>query len=229
MEKTLIKSCVTEKILLTENVIEFHLKKPPSFVYTAGQFIQLHVPDGEKTVLRSYSLSSSPHDPDLELCVKIIPSGKASAYLGHVSPGDSLVFDGPQGRFTHPTDPIPLVCIATGAGIAPIMSIVSDELAFKKNESPIELIFGVRSEADIFWLERLETLQRDYNNFHYTLTLSQPTPTWDSHRGRVTAHLPLQTTNKKFYICGSPQMIMDVRKILLERKADAKTIYFEAF
>jgi ferredoxin-NADP reductase len=234
-----LQSQVIEKTMLNENVVELRLAKPEGFSYVAGQFIQLVVskneplvvsPTGTEPVIRrSYSISSTPNDPYIELCIKYVPGGVGSTYVAQLSVGDSIQFLGPNGRFIARNPPESLSCIATGVGLAPIMGLVTDELQHKKNTAPIELIFGVRQESDIFWLERLETLARDYANFSYTLTLSQPTPTWQSVRGRVTAHLPTEVAHKKFYLCGSQEMVKDVRTLLVSQGVEAKDIHFEIF
>jgi len=40
--------------------------------------------------------------------------------------------------------------VATGVGISPMVGIIQDELINKKTTQPIHLLFGVRSEKDIF-------------------------------------------------------------------------------
>ena len=50
--------------------------------------------------------------------------------------------------------------------------------------------------------------------------------------GRITAHLPEKVLNKKnnhFYLCGSPEMVKDVRKLLIENGMEVKNIKFEIF
>ena len=99
----------------------------------------------------------------------------------------------------------------------------------KKNTNQIHCLFGVRREIDIFWIDRLETLARDYENFSYTLTLSQPTSTWDGKLGRVTDHLGKIDTRGQYFGCGNLEMIKDVRELLTAAEVPMKQIHFEIF
>lgn len=220
---------LVEKTALNQDVFELRFSKPDSFEYRAGQFVQFLIPDGEKKITRSYSISSLPKEDYIEFCVKIIPDGLASTYFKNMKIGEEVEFKGPLGRFVSNENNNSICLVATGVGLAPIYGIVENELKVKKNPSRVHLHFGVRSEKDIFWLERLETLDRDFENFSYTLTLSRPTDTWDSHKGRVTEYAKDEEVDQDFFLCGSAEMVKEVRQILVEKKADPKRIHFEIF
>ncbi len=228
--QTIYQTTLQEKKTIAKDLLELRFEKPEGFVFDAGQFIQCHIPDGDSMVLRSYSLSSTPSDPYLELCVKLLPEGKASRLFAHMNVGDKLQFQGPQGRFTNLQNNVPLVCIATGAGMAPIMSLLRNEAEQKKNTSPIKLLFGVRSEADIFWTDRLDILTNTHPNISSLLTLSQPTEQWRGQRGRVTTHASTTAmSHAEYFLCGSIEMVKDVRQILTAAGIEMKKIHFEIF
>lgn len=221
---------IESKITLNHNVVELRLAKPSGFTFAAGQFIQLIVTESEPRIRRSYSISSTPESPYIELCIKLLPDGIGSAYVAARRVGDTLSFLGPQGKFVVNDHTAPITCVATGVGLAPIIGIIEDELVHQRNTSDINLIFGVRSEQDIFWMERLETLARDYANFHYTLTLSQPSTSWQSHTGRVTSHLPNSLpTPHHVFLCGSLDMVKDVRQHFTALGLPPTMIHFEIF
>ena len=220
---------LVEKIALNQDVLELRFGKPDGFEYEAGQFVQFLIPDGDKKTPRSYSISSLPKENYIEFCVKILADGLASTYFKKMNLGDEIEMKGPLGRFTSKESKANTCLVATGVGLAPIYGIIENELKMKKNPSRIHLHFGVRSEKDIFWLERLETLERDFDNFSYTLTLSRPTDTWDSHRGRVTDYAKDEEVDQDFFLCGSADMVKDVRQILIDKKADPARIHFEIF
>lgn len=226
--KDTFTATLSEKTMLNESVIELQFEKPEGFSYKAGQFLQFFIQTAEGPVPRSYSICSTPADQHLSFCIKLIPGGVGSTALAEMNIGDTVECKGPLGHFTL-EQTVPIYGIATGAGIAPIMGIITDQLRNKKNVGDIHLLFGVRNEADIFWMEKLETLARDYENFTYTLTLSQPTETWDSHKGRVTAHLTDINRRKEYILCGSMEMVKEVRETLLEKKVDPQQIHFEIF
>jgi len=120
--------------------------------------------------------------------------------------------------------------VATGAGIAPIMSIINNQLDKKQNTQKIILLFGVRSQEDIFFVNYLEKLNK-YLNFSYQITLSRPDENgeWTGLRGRVTDHIEGDFVGHQIYLCGNATMVKDVREILINKKVEPKQIHFEIF
>ncbi len=214
---------------VAEDTVELHLQRPSGFNFLAGRFIQFLIPDADKVAKRSYSLSSHPQAPDIEVCLKLLPGGLASTYFTQVTGATSINFTGPQGKFICSVSSSPLYFVATGSGLGPIMSILTDELKNKSNTAAINLLFGVRSEADIFWLDRLDELTKLFSNFTYQLTLSQPGPLWSGLSGRVTLHLPGAAAGQYYFLCGSADMVKDARIILMARGSEANDIHFEIF
>lgn len=218
-------TAIIAKKIIGEHFLELRFAKPEGLGYEPGQFLQLLVPPAATP--RSYSLSSTPSDDYLEFGVKLYDGGLASDYFKTLTVGDMVELRGPFGRFTN-IHPDPIVGIATGAGLVPIYGILHNEIINKKNQAPMHLIFGVRTETDLFWLDRLETLAATNPNFTYLVTLSQPTEQWDKARGRVTDHLTL-LPDARYFICGNPEMVKDVRAQLLEKTVPATNIHLEIF
>ncbi|MBP9760870.1 MAG: FAD-dependent oxidoreductase [Candidatus Magasanikbacteria bacterium] len=217
-----------DKKSLTHNVLELTFEKPENFSFQAGQFVRFFIPDQTGEIPRSYSLVSTPFDTTLSFCVKLLPEGKASAYFPTMHIGQTIDFDGPRGRFCV-TEQTPLYFVATGSGIAPMLGLIRDELEYKKNTNEISLLFGLRHKEDIFWQDEFAALQNTYQNFRYNLVLSQPTEEWEGLEGRVTHHLTAHHGDHHFFICGSPEMVKDVRSLLLAEKVEMKKIHFEIF
>jgi ferredoxin-NADP reductase len=220
---------LTEKKELVSDMFQLRFAKPAGFAFEAGQFIQVQVPNGDKFLLRSYSLSSTPEDDFIELCVKILEDGKASAMFLAMEEGEEMQFRGPVGRFVvndeHPAN----FFVATGAGIAPIIGMIRDQLENKKDAKQLHLLFGVRYDHDIFWIERLDQLTSKFANFTYQLTLSRPSTDWKGLQGRVTEHLQDHPKDHGFYICGNGGMVKDVRTLLINNDVDLKSIHLEIF
>lgn len=219
---------LTKKKQLNKNVLELHFSRPEGFHYEAGQFVQFLVNDGEKTVPRAYSLCSTPSDDQLTFCVKVLPNGKASGMFSDMNEGDEATIRGPLGRFTCEKVGV-LHFVATGVGIAPIIGIIRDQLATKRNTHHVHLIFGVRHETDWFWIDELHKLCQQYPNFKYETALSQPESTWGGLKGRVTDHICTRFPESHYYICGSAPMVKDVRSILQEAGYPNEQIHFEIF
>lgn len=237
MARTLISAQISTITALTPDVFQIRFPKPEGFNYVAGQFIQLAVPGVSSSdpkevieILRSYSLSSYTGESELELCVKLLPDGVGSNFVREARPGDQINFYGPVGRFVIPNEVTsPQVFVATGVGLAPIMGMIQDGLLMRQAQEPFHLLFGVRKEVDLFWLDRLQALAIKFPNFTYTITLSQPDSTWTGQSGRVTAHLDTLPLNGQYYLCGSSEMVAEVKQHLVSKGVLPKAIHLEIF
>jgi CDP-4-dehydro-6-deoxyglucose reductase, E3 len=213
---------------LTHDVQEFTFDKPDTLDFNAGQFLQFFIPHEGEMLPRAYSICSSPQDNYLRFCIKILPDGKASTFFDNMPVGESIEISDPNGHFYN-NKKQPLSLVATGSGIAPMMGIVKDELIYKKNTDEIRLLFGVRHEKDMFWQEEFDSLALEYPNFSYNMVLSRPEESWQGLKGYVTDHIEKHTDDHNFFLCGSKEMVIDVRKRLLTDGVDGKLIHFEIF
>src|SRR5262245_33866777 len=101
------------------------------FNFTPGQFISCLLPVGGETIIRPYSIASSPEEPRvLEICLNLVPGGPGSHYLFSLDVGAAVHFTGPWGTFTLGQQPdAECVFIADGTGIAPIRPMLRRALA----------------------------------------------------------------------------------------------------
>jgi NAD(P)H-flavin reductase len=120
------------------------------------------------------------------------------------------------------------VCfVATGTGIVPVLSMVE---SFSKDfDRKIKIIFGLREEKDLFYVERIENLKSKFKDFSSVITLSRPTDSWKGDKGRVTSHLKNIKKDAQYFVCGSGAMINDVRKTLKEKGVKKGDVFFENF
>ena len=215
---------------IAKEVLEVKISLPAGFTYLAGQFIQVAIPMSSGEVLRSYSLSSYPGEPELELCVKLLPDGVGSNFFRALKSGDPINFYGSVGRFIVPAEvTTPLVFVATGSGLAPIMGMIQDALLVRQIHEPIQLLFGVRTTEDLFWTEHLENLAQKFPHFTYNITLSQPDPSWTGITGRVTAHLEALHPGAQYFLCGGAEMVAEVKQYLVAKGVLLQTIHLEIF
>ena len=207
---------------------ELRFTKPVPFTFQPGQFIQFFFDKEGTPTPRSYSIASTPADEELEFLIKILDNGLASTHFLAMEIGDELAMSEPQGRFTCNPEATDQYFIATGSGLAPVISMVTDELRTKEVAHPIHVIFGVRSQHDLFWVDRLEELARD-SRCSVTITLSQPEAGWEGLSGRVTEHTDDLPADGHYYLCGSAPMVMEMRKLLLAKGCTAPQMHFEIF
>lgn len=212
--------------------MELRFERPVGFVFLAGQFVRFKIFHDGESIMRSYSIASTPADPEysgLEFCLKILPDGKASNFFKNITAGEAVEISDAKGMFVCRSEHrANKMFVATGVGLAPIISMIENEL--KKGErNKINLLFGVRTVEDIFWVDRLDELKNSFDNFKYQLTLSRPADDWKGLGGRVSDHLSHVDLSCEYYICGSVEMVKDVRSLLLQKGVDTKNIHFEIF
>lgn len=222
---------LVEKRSLTPDVrhLRLRLVTPAEIAFRAGQFIQLLV---APRVLRQYSLCSPPSKKgEVELCADVSPGGEGSRFIEQLATGDVFRFRGPFGVFVLPEQaPEGLLFVATGAGIAPIRSMISDLLS-RPAVPTLRLLFGNRSADAILYDSEFRELARRGTAFQYIPTLSEPPSTWTGERGRVTDALSRwpELPRSPIYICGSPAMVDDVRRVLRARGVPEENVHFEKF
>src|SRR6188472_1281365 len=138
--------------------------------HRAGQHvdIRLTAEDGYQAE-RSYSIASAPNGARLDLTVVRIADGEVSPYLAdELKPGDRIELRGPVGGYFvwEPPQGGPLLLVAGGSGIAPLMAM-------------IRLRAAVGSDVDT----RLLFSSRDWDD-----TSSQP-PGWSGYARPVDAEM----------------------------------------
>ncbi len=216
----------TQKKLVAPGVYEIRFKKPEGFAFKAGQFVLFDVPlvsDPANIQPRAYSLASTPDEPDILLCIKILPGGRTSTWIEQaLEPGTTIVMKGPFGVFTlQPAKTSKdYLFICTGAGVAPFRGMIKHALESGEKRN-MDLIFGARTKADLFWIDEFSELSKQYPNFSFHASLTSGEEDWHGHRGRVQIMAPQvmagREQNTAVYICGAPDMVKDVKTHCLEQ------------
>ncbi|KAA0963664.1 pyridoxamine 5'-phosphate oxidase family protein [Pseudomonas sp. ANT_H12B] len=94
-------------------------------VFQAGQHLPLRFNIAGEVHIRTYSLSSAPSDDFFRISVK--REGVVSSHLHEIRVGDLLEARAPQGHFTvAPHERRPLVLLAAGVGITPLLSMLRE-------------------------------------------------------------------------------------------------------
>ena len=218
------KLTCTKKRIIAKDTYEILFTKPQGFSFKPGQFVLLDVPLIEKPAdiqTRAFSIASTPDEPDILLCVKLKPGGRASRWIAEILQEGTLVpMKGPFGNFLLDTATSKeYLFIATGAGIAPFRPQILAAL-HAGDTRRMDVVFGVRTEEDVFWVDEFEALSKQFPNFSLHITLSAPSPAWNGHRGRVQTLVPVVVqdfSNKCVYVCGNPDMTKDVKGMCLSQ------------
>jgi ferredoxin-NADP reductase len=217
----------------TEDIKTFRLARPEGFHFTPGQFLMVRVQVEGKHLVRCYSISSAPGaERVLEISVK--RQGLVSGTLhSTLRPGSQLSIEGPRGGFVYPAgDERPLVLLAGGVGITPLMGMLRHAVVAEPGR-PVTLLFSVRAEQDIVYREELALLARRHPQLRVAIALSRGAWTPDYYAGRIDARLieslvpdPLGALHM---LCGPAAMIASITGLLASLGVPADQIRSEAF
>ena len=145
--------------LLSKDIMQVKLRLAPTsnFVFLEGQFIDII---GPNSIRRSYSMASFSSNKEIVLLIKKVQCGELSNYwFNEAKLNDLLRIDGPKGTFFLRDKSKSVVFLATGTGIAPIISILDgleSDPDFNQTES-ISLFWGNRVQQDFIWKPNLAT------------------------------------------------------------------------
>ncbi|MDA1280376.1 MAG: ferredoxin reductase [Chloroflexi bacterium] len=218
----------------------FRLKMAEPRKFRAGQHfdIRLTAPDGYKAQ-RSYSVSSSPEDPGiLEFAIELIHDGEVSSYFHEaVQPGEEIEIRGPiGGHFTwSPELAKPVIFIAGGSGIAPIMSMLRQRFSSPKRATG-SLLFSVRTKQDILFRGELEHMMVSDPTFRSVVTLTRDAHAdWTGPTRRIDIQMiesAVKASGQKperAYICGGTGFVESIATMLFDSGLNYDDIRIERF
>ena len=220
----------------TDDYFSFTTTRDDGFRFDNGQFVMIGLEIDGKPLLRAYSIASANWEEQLEFFSIKVPSGPLTSRLQHIQPGDRvLVGKKPTGTLLI-SDLNPgrnLYLLGTGTGLAPWLSIIKDPATYERFERVI-LAHGVRRASDLAYRDYIQNeLPRHQllgdvigQKLRYYPAVSREA---FKHHGRLTglmasgemAHSlgiePLQAEHDRAMVCGSPQMLADLRALLDDR------------
>lgn len=218
--------------------------------FKPGQFLtfRLDIPaaaGNTEQVVRCYSLSDAPRPDGYRVSIKRVPPpagshfppGRSSAFFhDRVVAGSLLQARAPAGHFHIDRGDAPVVLIAGGIGITPMLSMLNWSLAEQPGRE-IWLFYGVRNSRELVMKSHLEALAAAHPNFHLWLCFSDPLPEDMAgqnylHKGCIDVNLlrmqlPLKPFH--FYICGPTTMLESLVPALDDWGVPDAHIHFEAF
>ena len=161
---------------LTDEVISFRVLLNEALSFQAGQFMLLQFPG--VVGARAYSMVNYASQTDqLDFVIKRLEGGICSELIfGNGLDNHQVTLFGPLGHAVfEPELEHNILLLAGGSGIAGMMAMLqqASEIGYL-NSHKFELIFGVRSAADIFYLPILQRLAGQYPaNIAVTIALSE--------------------------------------------------------
>jgi ferredoxin-NAD(P)+ reductase (naphthalene dioxygenase ferredoxin-specific) len=208
------------------------------FTFSAGQYAQLELPVAPG-ISRDYSMANRPDQPLLEFHVRVMPGGSVSHRIATaLNVGDMVKVSGPMGTsYLRAQHSGPMLCIAGGSGLAPVISIAGTALA-SGFAQPVHLYFGVRAERDVYFERELAGLQEHHANFRAYIVLSEPGATSSlgtllpRRYGVVTDAVAADFADLagfKAYFAGPPPMVDAATALVKARAVGLRDIHADAF
>jgi len=220
---------VIKKINLTDDVFEIHYKSSESFEIKPGQFITFILP---KIWGRAYSVLEQNVDKTI-LIIKRVKKENWwrwwSIFLCDAKVWDKFNWVWPVGHFVLKEEDNNKLFIWTGTWLVPLYNQIISWLE-RWDKSEYTLLFWVRKQEDIFYLENLEKISNKYNNFKYNIYFSRDELEW-TDKWYVTNYLTKENLENinEFYICWAPAMVNSSLEKLKENWINEENIFFEKF
>jgi naphthalene 1,2-dioxygenase ferredoxin reductase component len=223
-----IKAMVVRLEETARDVRRMWLRPAKSFAYSPGQYAMLGFgPDH----VRPYSMAGLGDDGELEFHVHHEPGGRVTRYIAEtLALGDTVRLTGPLGTaYLRRKHCGPMLCIAGGTGLAPILSIVRGALAAGMT-NPIHVYYGSAGTADLYGVEWVEELANRHANLKLHLVANGVNPRY--RRGLLTDAVAADFKSLagwRAYLAGNPAMVEAATLLAKRIGIDPGHIHAEAF
>ncbi|MBA4723399.1 MAG: NO-inducible flavohemoprotein [Alcanivorax sp.] len=242
---------VRQREAASDNIVSLYLVPEdgqPLQPHQPGQYVTLRVtPENGAPVMRNYSLSNRPGSEHYRISVKRelacdagAPDGVCSNYLhDRIAQGDVVELAPPCGEFV--LTPVaeagkPLVLIAGGVGITPILSMLYAALEQQPDREVIFIQCALNGAVRPFERE-LATLRGEYPNLTVHVRFSEATDedrirALHDSEGLLDSALLDQLIgdqDAEFYLCGPAPMLKHGWRLLKQRAVEDADIHFEFF
>ena len=225
----------------TPGLFSFRTTRSKGFRFVPGQFARLGVQKFDQagnasTVWRAYSMVSAHYDDFLEFYSIVVPNGEFTTELSRLTVGDTLFVEKTSygfmtlARFEQGGAPgKDLWLLASGTGLAPFLSILSDPHTWESYENLV-LVHSVRYSPELTYLDQIDAFNTGdlFGSFGCRLTYlpvvtreqipgalnSRITSLVDDGRLEAAAGVDLDLDRSRIMLCGNPDMLRDTRKVL---------------
>ena len=220
---------------LNESVVELTLEIDEAeheAQFLPGMYYLMRVPNTDHW--RPYSMCSTVEQlPSMRFLIRLLEGGAMSTYLKNECAIDAeLEIDGPHGAFKLQQPPQgPVVLIAGGTGLAPVLSILDTLAEMRWRAHSIYLHFGVNRLAELFYLDELAARLEWLPNLNLRISLVEPHPDWQGALGYPTNGVPDEALgpDTEAFLCGPPAMVDAAVTVLEARGISPAQIHFESF
>lgn len=223
---------------LTHDILKVWVKADRPVAFTAGQYASLEAPGLPRG--RNYSFADAPQQAGsdtLSFFIRKVPGGAfTGALFDDALTGLPLKMQAPHGTFFLREGDAPMVCIAGGSGLAPLISVLQD-MRGRGVQRPCVLLFGARTQGDLYALEQIRSIADAWPAaFAFIPILSQEPQGsgWSGARGMVTDFIGhaapgFDWHRAEGYLCGPPPMIDAAIERLAAMGIGPERIFYDKF
>ncbi|OYW83586.1 MAG: nitric oxide dioxygenase [Asticcacaulis sp. 32-58-5] len=238
---------VVRKVEESDTVTSFYLAPADGSAvpdFKAGQYITIRAPYQDSTTMRNYSLSDKPGRAHFRISVKrevglnaLMPGGLVSNWLHDaVEVGQVVEIAPPCGEFylepaSHPERP--LVLLAAGIGITPILSMLEQAIEVTPDREIIFIHANLNRDTHAF-RARLETLMTGNPKLKVHFRYDDAGDASDAHisTGLINAELIesfVPNRDADYYFCGPHGFMTAIYRDLLKWGIPSAQVHFEFF
>lgn len=209
-------------------------KHREAFRHRPGQYLTLRRREDGREVRRSYSIACAP-GRGLSVGIRRVPGGAFSEWAQRLAPGDTVEAMPPQGRFVS-GDEDPVLLIAAGSGVTPMVAIAAEAL---ERGAHATLVYGNRATGSIMFKDALEAMKDRYlGRFRLVHVLSRESQDVALLNGRVDGAKLRELATRGLidpheadavFLCGPGGMIDEVSAALVDLGVPDERIRFERF
>ena len=196
----------------------FYLTFEKTGAFKAGQTVAVGVVPGVEP--RLYSIASGEQEKEMSILFIVVPGGFLTPRMAELNEGDELFVSSAFGSFTATEEPA--YWIASGTGIAPYHSMYLSGKAENKM-----LIHGGRKLHSFYFENQFVPV---FGN-NYVRCCSQEHG-YGVYEGRLTKYIQNLNNlpqNYKYYLCGSSEMVVETRDILIQKGIAYDNIFAEIY
>lgn len=221
---------------LTHDIAEVFLNLELAVHYKPGQYASI-TPADDSLPGRCYSFAHAIEEDGekaVSFFVRKIPDGNLSHWLTDESNvGKAINLSTVTGECYLREQTSPIVCLAGGSGLSPIFAILEGALRAGQDSRPVQLFFGARSQADLYYVDQINALAEKWRaDFTFTPVLSDEAADsdWQGARGWLADAIELADAPvSQAYLCGPPAMIDTCMDKLKALGVQDGNIYFDRF
>lgn len=226
----IVKAVVQSVETLTHDIRRLVLRSAKPIEFSPGQYAHLQFTPEH---VRPYSMAGLAGDDTMEFHVRVVAQGRVSGYVATtLKPGDAVRVSGPLGTaYLRRKHDGPMLCVAGGTGLAPILSILRAAVA-DGMPNPIHLYFGVRSPRDAYGLDWLNDLAQRHPALRVHVVVSAGGDPRKQRCGLVTEAIEQDLGSLegwRAYLCGSPPMVEAATVLARQKGIDPARVHADAF